>query len=287
MRAPSRRALHPRDRRTAHPRHPVGPVRRRWPRAYDGAGERIVAERYRDSFQHDDRRERRRSDRRRGGLDMLRNNPVRNGLIGLAVAGTAAPIAVNRYQQALRTDPAHERSSVITAATPTARTSDSTVSRAWNAMASEKAATESARESVIQQKMREYAAYDLDRGLAEGIYDMAQQAEIDPEIAFGLVRAESGFKNTATSHVGAIGLTQLMPRSAAWLEPGTTRSDLRDPQTNLRIGFHYLRQLLDKYEGDLDLALTAYNRGPGTVDRVLKRGGNPDNGYAGLVQQGR
>jgi soluble lytic murein transglycosylase-like protein len=123
--------------------------------------------------------------------------------------------------------------------------------------------------------------------MAEGIYDMAQQAHIDPDVAFGLVRTESAFKPTAKSNVGAIGLTQLMPRSAAWLEPGTTRSDLRDPETNLRIGFRYLRQLIDRYEGDLSLALTAYNRGPGTVDRVLKRGGDPDNGYAGMVLRGQ
>ena len=84
--------------------------------------------------------------------------------------------------------------------------------------------------------------------------------------------------------MGAIGLTQLMPATARWLERGTTRSDLRNPEVNLRIGFRYLRSLIDRYEGDTDLALLAYNRGPGTVDRVLKRGGNPDNGYADMVK---
>ena len=67
---------------------------------------------------------------------------------------------------------------------------------------------------------------------------------------------------------------------------GTTRADLRDQETNLRIGFKYLKQLVDKYDGNENLALTAYNRGPGTVDRVLKRGGNPDNGYADFVRTG-
>jgi hypothetical protein len=260
-------------------------VRRRWPRAYDGDGDEIVAERYRESYDRDRRRERRRTDRRRGALEALRQNPVRNGLIGLAVAGTAAPIAVNHFQQALRTDPSHETASMgVTALV--GGTTDRAVSDRWSTMESEASAATAARESTIQQKMQEFSEYGLDRGLAEGIYDMAKQANIDPDVAFGLVRTESAFKNTATSHVGAIGLTQLMPRSAAWLEPGTTKSDLRDPQTNLRIGFHYLRQLMDKYEGDLDLALTAYNRGPGTVDRVLRRGGNPDNGYAGMVLGG-
>lgn len=119
--------------------------------------------------------------------------------------------------------------------------------------------------------------------LAGQIHAAALANRIDPKIAFGLVRTESGFRNSATSPVGAIGLTQLMPATARWMQRGVTRSELRDPEVNLRIGFRYLRELMDKYEGDTELALTAYNRGPGTVDRVLKRGGNPDNGYADMV----
>lgn len=119
--------------------------------------------------------------------------------------------------------------------------------------------------------------------LAKLIHEAALANDIDPEVAFGLVKTESGFKNSATSHVGAIGLTQLMPRTARWLEPGTTARDLRDPEKNLQIGFRYLRRLIDQYDGDTRLALLAYNRGPGTVNRVLKRGGNPDNGYADMV----
>ena len=119
--------------------------------------------------------------------------------------------------------------------------------------------------------------------LASQIHAAAVANRIDPRVAFGLVRTESGFSSRATSPVGAIGLTQLMPSTARLFQRGITRSDLRDPEVNLRIGFRYLRELMDKYEGDTELALTAYNRGPGTVDRVLKRGGDPDNGYAGMV----
>ncbi|HET8657076.1 MAG TPA: lytic transglycosylase domain-containing protein [Longimicrobiaceae bacterium] len=128
--------------------------------------------------------------------------------------------------------------------------------------------------------------YPVTTTLARSIDEAAQANGIDPEVAFGLVRTESSFKNSATSNVGAIGLTQLMPATARWLEPGTTRNDLRDPETNLNLGFRYLRQLIDRYDGDTRLALLAYNRGPGTVDRVLKRGGNPDNGYADMVLNG-
>jgi soluble lytic murein transglycosylase-like protein len=129
--------------------------------------------------------------------------------------------------------------------------------------------------------------YDVSGSLARTIGEAAEKYDIDPTVAFGLVRAESGFRNGATSRVGAVGLTQLMPGTARWLEPGTTRSDLRDPETNVEIGFKYLRSLIDRFHGDVDLALTAYNRGPGTVDRVLKRGGDPDNGYADFVRTGK
>lgn len=135
----------------------------------------------------------------------------------------------------------------------------------------------------LAQKYR-LEGYSISSTLAESIGEAAIENGIDLEIAFGLVRAESSFRNTATSPVGAVGLTQLMPSTARWIQPGVSRSALRDPETNLRVGFKYLRYLLEKYEGDENLALLAYNRGPGTVDRALKRGRNPDNGYAAFVR---
>jgi soluble lytic murein transglycosylase-like protein len=145
------------------------------------------------------------------------------------------------------------------------------------------------REASVEQESRRLAEEYRKQGfpvtpeLARTIAHAALSNGIDPETAFGLVRAESSFRNAATSSVGAVGLTQLMPATARWMEPGTTRSELRDPETNLRVGFKYLRYLIDKYEGNERLALVAYNRGPGTVDKALKRGRNPDNGYADFV----
>jgi soluble lytic murein transglycosylase-like protein len=151
--------------------------------------------------------------------------------------------------------------------------------------AQEPAGTAARKAGKAHQLAQKYRAkgYTVTPQLATSIHRAAVQTGIKPEVAFGLVRTESAFRNGATSHVGAIGLTQLMPSTARWLEPGTTRSDLRNPDTNLRIGFAYLRRLIDRYDGNTRLALLAYNRGPGTVDKVLRRGGNPDNGYADMV----
>lgn len=181
----------------------------------------------------------------------------------------------------MRTDPSHE--STGSQDTLTSGEPDGALSEVWQGLEDEDAAVAAERASEIRDKVALYARFGLKRGLAATIYDTALENEIDPDVAFGLVRAESSFRNSSTSPVGAIGLTQLMPKTASSLQPGVTRSQLREPATNLRIGFKYLRQLMDKYEGNERLALLAYNRGPGTVDREIRRGRNPDNGYADFV----
>jgi hypothetical protein len=278
-----RRPPPPWDRGSNHPRHPNGSARRRWPRAYDGGlpPEEAVERRYRRAYDGDVRAERRRQPRR-GSLNTLRQSPIRNGLIGLAVAGTAAPIAINRHQQALRVDPTHE-TTLAHGVFAGEGSTDASLTDVWNALESAEVSAEAMRESAIDEYVEKHASFGLTRELATQIYDVATENEIEPETAFGLVRAESSFKNSSTSPVGAVGLTQLMPRTAQWLQPGVTRAQLRDPGTNLAIGFKYLRSLIDKYDDDTNLALLAYNRGPGTVDRALKSGRNPDNGYADFV----
>ena len=217
-------------------------------------------------------------------MDRIRQTPLRDGLVGLAMVGAATPLAMTRLGS-LRTDPSHE--DALPMANAFRPLTDATVGQAWRT-AADRAKTDrvAERDTLIQEKVERYGEMGLDRKLAESIYDIALEADIDPDVAFGLVRTESEFNPTAKSHVGAIGLTQLMPATARWLKPGVTVSDLHQPEVNMRIGFKYLRELIDKYDGNQELALLAYNRGPGTVDRVLKRGGDPDNGYARAVITG-
>jgi soluble lytic murein transglycosylase-like protein len=128
--------------------------------------------------------------------------------------------------------------------------------------------------------------YGIPADLAGAIYDIAVSEDIDPALAFSLVRVESGFTRRAVSSAGAVGLTQVMPSTAFWLQPGVSYSDLFERDTNLRLGFRYLRLLLEQYHGDLHLALLAYNRGPGRVDEILRAGGDPSNGYSRAVRAG-
>jgi soluble lytic murein transglycosylase-like protein len=125
--------------------------------------------------------------------------------------------------------------------------------------------------------------YRISPQMARSIHEAAEAQGLDPELGFRLVRAESNFNPRARSHAGALGLTQLMPGTARWLDRGmTTPGRIMQPEANLAAGFRYLRRLIDKY-GDLRLALLAYNRGEGAVDRDLRRGRNPENGYSRRV----
>lgn len=139
--------------------------------------------------------------------------------------------------------------------------------------------TDANRVSIASYALRYGIAYDL----AATIQAVAHEEGIDPELAFRLVEVESGFRDRAVSPVGARGLTQLMPRTAESLQPGITDEEIFDRETNLRLGFRYLRGLLDRYDGRVAEALHAYNRGPGTVNRILSAGGDPANGYADKV----
>ena len=128
--------------------------------------------------------------------------------------------------------------------------------------------------------------YQVPADLAGLIYDTALREGLDPELAFRLVKVESNFDRRARSPVGAIGLAQVMVNTARFYERGITVQRLRDPATNLTIGFRYLHDLLGTYQGNLRLALLAYNRGPGKVNELLGVGQDPNNGYAKSVMRG-
>lgn len=102
-----------------------------------------------------------------------------------------------------------------------------------------------------------------ERELEPMISRYSRQHQLHPALIRAVIKAESGFDPMAVSRAGAIGLMQLMPQTAVRLEV----RDLYDPEDNIGGGTKYLRQLLDRFRGNLPLALAAYNSGEHTVDR--------------------
>jgi len=93
----------------------------------------------------------------------------------------------------------------------------------------------------------------------------------DPYLVLALIRQESAFNERARSRVGAVGLMQVMPRTARLVDRKMTVQKLYQPENNLRVGIRYFNGLSSRYEGDVELALAAYNAGPHRVDRWKER----------------
>ena len=128
--------------------------------------------------------------------------------------------------------------------------------------------------------------YQIPADLSAAIYDIALSEGIDPSLGYQLVKIESQFNRKAKSAMQAYGYTQLQVATAKFYQPGIKEKDLYDRETNLRLGFRFLNELLARFHYDVHLALLAYNRGPARVDEILAQGGNPANGYSDAVLKG-
>ena len=137
----------------------------------------------------------------------------------------------------------------------------------------------------------------------EEVLASAKEFDLDPALVCGVIYTESAFRPQAKSGVGALGLMQLMPATgleeAELLEiEGVTEQRLTEPALNIRLGCNYLRKLLDEFKNE-NVALAAYNAGPGRVRQWLKEYGTKEDGsilyipypetnkYVGRVQSAR
>jgi hypothetical protein len=100
--------------------------------------------------------------------------------------------------------------------------------------------------------------------IEEMIREVSARYRVDPALVRAVIQTESNWNTSAISRKGALGLMQLVPGTAQQLGV----NDAFDPKQNLDGGVRYLHTLLERYNGDLDRALAAYNAGPGAVDRA-------------------
>jgi soluble lytic murein transglycosylase-like protein len=135
---------------------------------------------------------------------------------------------------------------------------------AGNLVLSDKAKSPSARSYAVTPAGGVRTTRPLSRKAAryeDLIQDHAAANGVSPDLVRAVIQAESAFNPLARSPKGAMGLMQLMPGTAADLGVDNPY----DPDQNIRGGVTYLRQLLDRYDDDVELALAAYNAGPGAV----------------------
>jgi hypothetical protein len=113
-----------------------------------------------------------------------------------------------------------------------------------------------------------FASYDYDRqDIQQRIIAEAQRQNLPPSLALAIAKVESDFNPQALSHSGAKGLMQIMPRTAEQVF-GVSRKRLFEPDLNIRLGLTFINQLLERYDGRLDIALSHYNGGSAVKNRA-------------------
>lgn len=122
---------------------------------------------------------------------------------------------------------------------------------------------------------------NLAHAIARHVHHYASLYGRDPNLVLAIISVESRFNPQAVSPVGAEGLMQVMPH---WKRILGITGDLKDPETSIQYGLQVLGFYQQMYK-DLEVVLTAYNRGPGPVDKALMQGTSPMNKYAPQVLQ--
>jgi len=148
---------------------------------------------------------------------------------------------------------------------------------------------------LVHAHLRRYAhrtglTYAEIETLARTLVEESRRHRIEPRLVLAVMHVESRYDTYAVSDQNAMGLMQILPSTGAWLAPQVGvrwvgAQTLFDPIANVRLGVAYLRQLLDRYDGNLDAALAAYNWGPGHIDGRLRDGTPLPVIYADLVQR--
>lgn len=164
--------------------------------------------------------------------------------------------------------------------------------RTWNNWVSGRDSEELAASAIIagEWELRDRAIYSAGRSgedyrraislrfpvlYRSEVASVSSEFSIDPSWVFGVMRRESAYIHDVKSPAGAVGLMQLMPRTARYVATDLQgqenwQGDLTDPKTNIGLGTHYLRYVMDRFDGHQVLATASYNAGPHRVDGWLR-----------------
>lgn len=130
--------------------------------------------------------------------------------------------------------------------------------------------------TVPEEALRLYYPIDF----VQPVQALAQSQGLPPGLVFAIIHQESGFDAGAISHAGARGLMQLMSSTGRELAHRLglpyANSKLTDPEFSVRLGTSYFKELLDMFDGKLELALASYNSGPGYIQHLWRNAGRGD-----------
>jgi hypothetical protein len=206
-------------------------------------------------------------------------------LLACASCGSAPPARTDTSAAAVRRKPG---SSTGSAASSDSGTGEWAVDK--KGLGGETAST--ARSATLRRKGDWALTSDKVRGVAPYVEKAARENGIPEDLIFGIIWVESRFNPEAVSPVGARGLMQLMPKTADYLAErigweGSHRSF--DPEFNIAAGSYYIARLIEQFDGDVDLALAAYNAGPTKIRRWMGEDGLPTVSieYHTMVQTAR
>lgn len=126
-----------------------------------------------------------------------------------------------------------------------------------------------------------YSRLNVDR--EKLAWSIVKDHEVMTHVALSLIKIESNGNTFAKSNKNAYGLTQLLLPTARDYDSDVTRAQLFDQETNIRIFFMHFERLLEHYEGNLTKVLHGWNRGEGTVDKLLALNIDPANGFSDAI----
>jgi len=144
--------------------------------------------------------------------------------------------------------------------------------------------------ALIEQFDTQYNKYTI-TDIAFSIVEESVKNNLDPYLMLAIIKTESSFNYKSVSRKGAIGLMQLLPKTAYYISEKVddlfveNKKEIFDPVVNIRLGINYYNYLLNKFNGNEEMAIAAYNLGPRNIYKYLAKGRDIPKFYYYKVMQ--